>query len=172
VELKIDSGKEKWTAELNRWEQEMHGKIDRKRRELQLNLDHFHEQFQACEDDFKKFFVDRLKTKVNRILKEQLQQSEIDIINVVNAQNEFVRLQKTFDLLNTTSLIDMQNVKQNQLDFDAPSLVFPSFNVDGFDWMKNFSTESTVEIMEYTNPDEVDVEKNTSYRNTGNYALD
>jgi hypothetical protein len=66
----------------------------------------------------------------------------------------------------------MQNVKQNQLDFDAPSLVFPSFNVDGFDWMKNFSTESTVEIMEYTNPDEVDVEENTNYRNTGNYALD
>jgi hypothetical protein len=169
VELKIDSGKKKWTAELNRWEQEMHEKIYQKRSELQIDLDHFHEQMQTREDYCKKFLVDRLETKFNHILTEELQQTES---NVVEAEKEFVRLQKTFDLLNTTSLIDMQNVEHNQLHFDAPSLFFPRVNVDGFDWMKNFSTESTVEIMEYTNPDEVDVEENTNYRNTGNYALD
>jgi hypothetical protein len=119
----------------------MHAKINRKRCELQIDLDHFHEQMQAREDDCKKFLVDRLETKVNHILTEELQQTES---NVFNAQKEFVRLQKTFDLLNTTSLIDMQNVKQNQLDFDAPSLVFPSVNVDGFDWMKNRTTGNYV----------------------------
>jgi hypothetical protein len=168
MELKIDSGKDKWTAELNRWEQEMHEKIYQKRRELQINLDHYHEQTQTREDDYKKFLADRLETKVNRILKEDLQQSES---NVVNAQNEFVRLQETFHLLNSTPLIDMQNVGRNQLDFDTSGFIFPSINVDGFEWMKNFSTENTVEIMERTDSVDVDLEENINYRNTGKYAL-
>jgi hypothetical protein len=170
--LNIDSGKTKWTAELNRWEEEMHEKICQKRRELEINLNRLHKQTEAVKDDCKKFLLDRLETKVSRIFKEQLQQGEVDAINVGDAQNEFVRLQEIFHLLNSTPLIDMQNVERNQLGFDTPGLIFPSVNVDNFDWMKNFSTENTVEIMECTDSDEDDVEENINYRNTGNYALD
>jgi hypothetical protein len=169
--LNIDSGKTKWTAELNRWEEEMHEKICQKRRELEINLNRLHKQTEVVKDDCKKFLVDRLETKVGRIFKEQLQQDEINVINVGNAQNEFVRLQETFHLLNSTPLIDMQNVGRNQLDFDTPGFIFPSVNVDGFDWMKNFSTENTVEIMERTDSVDVDLEENINYRNTGKYAL-
>jgi hypothetical protein len=151
----------------------MHAKINQKRRELQMDLDRFHEQIEARKDYYKNILTNRMETRVSWVLQEQLQQAEINGAKVDKARNEFDQLQELFNLLNSKSLIDMLNVEQNHIDLNAPRLVFPSVTVDGFDWMENFYMENTVEIMEYSDQQQVDIKESTNYqRGTGNYSPD
>ncbi len=150
----------------------MHVEIHQKRRELQMDLNRFHEQIDTRKDHCKIFLADRIKS-ASCVLEEQLQQAEVDGAEVDKARNELDRLQNLFNLLRSQPLISVLNVEDSTMDFNAPSLVFPSVKVEGFDWMENFYLENTVEVMEYSDQPKVDINESTIHqRSTGNYILD
>jgi hypothetical protein len=170
--LNIASGKEKCIAQLNQWAEMMHSKINQKYNELQLELDRLDREIEASRENWKKVLLNRMETKVGCVLTVQSQKDEVDEVEYNEAQDEFVRLKELFHLFSSQPMISLLNVENNQEDLNTPRLVFPSITADSFNWMENFSMENTVQTMEYSDQQPIDIDENINYRsNTGNYDL-
>jgi hypothetical protein len=160
-------------AQLNRWAQMMHNKINQRRGELQMKLNQMHQQIEMNSGHWKAFLTNQMEIKVQCVLKEQSQKDEVDGSAFEKVQDDFSRLEELFHVLNSQPLISVSTVEDNQVDLSVPYIDFPAMIVDSFGWIEDGSTENTVETMEYSDPQQNDVdESNTDRRDTCKYAED
>src|SRR5690348_12429889 len=107
----------------------MHAKIDQKYEEFLMKLNRFDKHIEENRDQWKISLEDRMESRIGTVLIEQLQKDAIDGSEVNRARDELAHVQKLFDLLNSSPLISVINIEDNQMDLNAPRLVFPSVTV-------------------------------------------
>jgi hypothetical protein len=156
--------------QLNQWAQVMHTKINQKYKEIQLELDQLHENIETNREHWKKSLANRMEMKIGCVLMEQSEKDEADGFEFNKARDEFVRVKELFHFFNSQPLISLSNIEDNQMYLNTLHLVFPNVTVDGFNLMENFSIENTIQTMEYSDQQSIDMDENTNYRrSTGNY---
>ncbi len=151
----------------------MHNKINQKYSEIQLELNRRHGYIEANRDHWKACLKKRMEMKVDCVLRMQSQKDEVEGFELHKALDEFVRLKILFSFFDSLPLISMSGVEDNQMDFNAPRLIFPTVAIDDFTWMADFDMENTVETMEHSHQQQIDTDESTNFRkSTGNYTWD
>ena len=151
----------------------MNTEINQKLYELQLKLDQLHKYIETNGVYWKKFLISRMEMKVVGVLIEQLQKDEIEGLEFNKARDEFGRLKELFHLFNSQPLISLSNSENNQVELNAPRLVFPTVTIDGFNWIEDFFMENTVETMEHSHEQQIGIDEAINYTTTiGNYIID
>jgi len=141
-------------------------KIKQKFQQFKIELDQFHSYIEMNKDQWKTSLKNRMETRVTSVLMQQLYKHEIDGLEMNNARDELVRVQKLCDLLNSQTLITVASVDDNAVDLNIPRLIFPSVTVDGLNWIDECSAENDSEIMDYLNQYQIKTEENTIYTKT------
>jgi hypothetical protein len=140
------------TNHLDQWAAALHAKINQIRDELQMTLDHFDQKLQDKNAQLKEYLGNELELNVGCILKEQLQQFEIDKSKVDKANLEYNRLEKLFNSYNNQQLITMVIDSENQITLNPPTIICSDILMDGsnltenvqdnMDWLDQQKTES------------------------------
>jgi hypothetical protein len=141
-------------------------KIKQKYKQFQNELDQIHTYIEMNKDQWKTSLKNRMETRVTSVLMQQLYKHEIDGLEMNNARDELVRVQKLCDLLNSQTLITVASVDDNAVDLNIPRLIFPSVTVDGLNWIDECSAENDSETMDYLNQFQIKMEENTIDRKT------
>ncbi len=141
-------------------------KIKQKFQQFKIELDRLHSYIEINGDQWRTSLKNRMETRVTSVLKEQLKKHEIDGLELNNARDELVRVQKLCDLLNSQTLITVASVDDNAVDLNTPRLIFPSVTVDGLNWIDECAAENDSETMDYSNQYQIKTEGNTIDRKT------
>jgi len=157
-------------VQLKQWAETMHTEINQKYEELQLELDRIHRHIEENTVQWKRSLSNRIKTKVACVLMEQLEKSDIAGADFNEARDEFNRLKELFNLFNSQSIISIFNVKDNEGNWNEPSVVFPAVFVDALNWLEDSSMKNTVETIESFLQQQIDLDESTIGTNTGNYS--
>ncbi len=148
-------------------------KIKQKFQQFKIELDRLHSYIEINGDQWRTSLKNRMETRVTSVLKEQLKKHEIDGLELNNARDELVRVQKLCDLLNSQTLITIASVDDNAVDLNIPRLIFPSVTVDGLNWIDECSEKNNVETMECSIQQKTAVNENTTCNETvGEYHWD
>ncbi len=136
-------------------------KINQKYQQFQMELDRMDRSIEMNRDQWKRSLGNRLETRVSSVLKKQLQQHSIDGLEVNQAKEELIRVQKLCDLLNSQTIITVASVEDDQFDVNKPHSIFPSIIVDALNSIDSFSTENNSETMEYSDQHQINTDENT-----------
>jgi hypothetical protein len=112
-----------------------------------------------------------MEVKVGCVLNVQLQKDEVEEFEFNQARDELVRSKELFHLFDSQPFISLSNIESNEVNLNAPHLLYPNIIIDGFNWMEDFLVENVVETMEYSDQQQINIEESTNYtRSTGNYG--
>jgi hypothetical protein len=139
-------------------------KIKQKYQQFQMELDRIDRCIEMNRDQWKRSLGNRLETRVSSVLTKQLQQHNIDGLEVNQAKEELIRVQKLCDLLNSQTIISVASVEDDQFDVNKPNPIFPSIIVDALNSIDQFSTENNSETMEYSDQHQINRDENTICR--------
>jgi hypothetical protein len=149
----------------------MYTKIDEKYNEIHLELDRIDKHIETRSSYWKESLRARMELKVGCVLNEQLHQDEVKAFEFNQARDELVRSKELFHLFDSQPFISLSNIENNEVDLNAPHLLYQKIIVDGSNWMENVSMENIVETMEYSDQQQINIEESTNYtRSTGNYG--
>jgi hypothetical protein len=141
-------------------------KIKQKFQQFKIELDRLHSYIEINGDQWRTSLKNRMETRVTSVLKEQLKKHEIDGLELNNARDELVRVQKLCDLLNSQTLITVASVEESAVDLNIPRFIFPSVTVDGLNWIDECSEQNNAETMECSIQQKTDVNENTASNET------
>ncbi len=139
-------------------------KLKQKYQQFQMELDRIDRYIEMNRDQWKRSLANRLETKVSSVLMKQLQQHNIDGLEMNQAKEELIRVQKLCDLLNSQTIITVTSVEDDQFDVNKPHAIFPSIIVDALYSIDSFSTENNSETMEYSDQHQINTDENTTCR--------
>jgi hypothetical protein len=126
----------------------MHDKIDQRRCKFQRTLGRFYQLVEAGKSQWKDYLANRMETKVNCILMEQLQKYEISGTEYDKARHELDCIRTLIHCSNNQPLIYVSHDENNQVNFDEPRLVFPTVLTD-FSWERELPTENMGYLIEW-----------------------
>jgi hypothetical protein len=141
-------------------------KIKQKYKQFQIELDQIHTYIELNKDQWKTSLKNRMETRVTSVLREQLQNNEIDGLELNKARDELVRVQKLCDLLNSQALITVASAEESVVDLNVPRLIFPSVTVNGLNWIDECSEQNNSETMECSIQQKTAVNENTTSNET------
>ena len=114
-------------------------------------LDRFDQQIEANKNQWRKYFKNRIDTKVRCILVEQSQKYEINGVDYDKARHELDYVKQLIHQSNNRPLICVSYSEDTQVNLNEPCLVFSTVSLNEFDWMSEDSTEQTENLMEVNN---------------------
>jgi hypothetical protein len=141
-------------------------KIKQKFQQFHVELDQLHSYIEMNKDQWKTSLKNRMETRVTSVLREQLQNNEIDGLELNKARDELVRVQKLCDLLNSQALITVASAEESVVDLNVPRLIFPSVTVNGLNWIDECSEQNNSETMECSIQQKTAVNENTTSNET------
>ncbi len=102
-----------------------------------MTLDHFDQKLQDKNAQLKEYLGNELEQNVGCILKEQLQEFEIDKSKVDKANLEYNRLEKLFNSYNNQQLITMVIDSENQMTLNPPTIICSDILMDELNLTEN-----------------------------------
>ncbi|UJR20361.1 hypothetical protein I4U23_023492 [Adineta vaga] len=122
--INIESGRKNCIEQFKYWMEMILAKIKEKYKEYQLQLNQYHKHIETKKEQWKRSLIKRLETKVQCVLKAQLEKYKINRIEMNQA------------------LITVTNIEDNKIDVNIPHLYFPSINFNDFDWIDELSADT------------------------------
>ncbi|UJR20357.1 hypothetical protein I4U23_023488 [Adineta vaga] len=143
--LNIESGRTNCIEQCQDWIKLILHKMKQKYKEFQIQLHELHNHVETQKDEWKTSLIKQMETSVISVFNTQLHSHEIDGIVLNKARNEFVRIQKLCNLLNSQAMITLTDIADSNFDLITPRLTLRNLIINDSQSIEKISHNNVVE---------------------------